>query len=307
MPNQLRPQFERDLNDSMLFMKEVLIVAWRFNPASIAAYTCGQLFEALTDATPPQEKAAMVTEVLNSIEIPPVEQFEDDFCDGISEICEGVTSEAIKGAIAEYPQLEDFLTSRIGDEPNHNSSFRRMTSKALGEHRAHYHKLHAYFSQLADYLPRYSTIMKRSGMLDGIIGFAAGFFGGYVGAAGAEAWGNWRDSGDQEFCQKFGNAFDQFANECYRYTNHGEIAMSLIFDRLIDEMRRIDHRLFDCYDELADAGWDIAPLYIRYRMLDEELDVDSRELFSIAVNNLEENRSIHFRTIENIRQMMGLD
>ena|GEM_PF-3220073 len=307
MSHQLRSSFERDLEDSLLFLKEVLLVAWRFNPAGIAAYTCRQLFEAITDTTPNDQKAAMVGEVLTNIEIVPVETFENDFSTGIAEVCKGGASEVIASAVKEYPQIEAFLRESIGDDERQlTASFTRMTLSAVRKQRPHYEQLYGHYLQLAEFLPRYTSIMGRTGFLDGVLGFAAGFFGGYVGAAGAEAWGNWRNSNDQEFCQKFGNAFEQFAKSCIDYTSQGEEALSLIFDRLMDEMRRLHHRLFDCYEQLAESGWDIAPLYSRYRTLDQPLDEDAKALFEMAISNLEENRSVHYRSIENIRCIVGL-
>ncbi len=307
MSHPLRPSFEKDLEDSLLFLKEVLIVAWRFNPAGIAAYACGQLFESISDSTPNDQKAGMVAEVLGNIEIVPVETFEKDFSAGIAEVCKGIASEVIKSAIKEYPQIESFLRDSVGtEEAAITSSFTRMTMTAVTKQRDHYQQLHAYYSQLIDFLPRYTSIMTRIGFLDGVLGFAAGFFGGYIGAVGAEAWGNWRNSNDQEFSQKFGNAFEQFAQACFNYTSQGEQSLSLVFDRLMDEVRRVHHRLFDCYEQLAEAGWSIEPLYQRYRTMDDPLDDATKQLFEIALNNLEENRSVHYRTIENIRDIMGL-
>jgi hypothetical protein len=307
MSHQLRANFERDLEDSLLFLKEVLLVAWRLNPAGIAAYTCGQLFEAITETTPNDQKAGMVAEVLTNIEIVPVETFENDFSSGIEQVCKGGASEVIASAAKEYPQIESFLRDRIGDDERQlTASFTRMTLSAVRKQRQHYEQLHGHYLQLSEFLPRYTSIMGRTGFLDGILGFAAGFFGGYVGAMGAEAWGNWRNSNDQEFCQKFGNAFEQFAKSCFDYTSQGEAALSVIFDRLMDEVRGLHHRLFDCYEQLAESGWDINPLYSRYRTLDEPLDEDAKALFEIAIGNLEENRSVHYRSIENIRCIVGL-
>ena len=307
MRHELRPSFERDLEDSLLFLKEVLLVAWRFNPAGIAAYGCKQLFETVSESTPNDQRAAMFGEVLSGVEIAPVENFENDFSNAIEEVCNGGVSKVISSAVKVYPQIESFLRESIGtEETAFTASFKRMTLSAIQKQRSHYEELYSYHLQLIEFFLRYESIMSRSGFLDSIVGFAAGFFGGYLGAAGAEAWGNWRNSNDQEFCMKFGNAFEQFAQSCFDYTVQGEEALSLVFDRLIDEARRLHQLLFDCYEQLAGAGWDIAPLYKCYRSLDEPLDNNTKQLFEIAIGNLEENRSIHYRTIENIRSLVGL-
>jgi hypothetical protein len=307
MSNPLRPHFERDLEDSLLILKEVLVVSWRCNPSGIAAYLCGQLFEGINDATPTDQKAAMVAETLGSIEIVPVETFEQDFSTHVGDLCKGLSGEFIGGAIKVYPQIEEFLRASVGDEDAAIAqSFTRLTLSAVTKHRSHYQQLEGYYKQLMEGLPRYSSVMTRTGFLDGIIGFAAGFFGGYLGAAGAQAWDNWRCSSDQEFCQKFGAAFEEFAQACHNYTTNGENSLSLVFDRLMDETRRIHHRIFDCYEELAQIGWDIEPLYRQYRTLEEPLDDDAKQAFEIAISNLEGNRSVHYRSIENIRQILGM-
>lgn len=290
-------------------MKEALIVMWRFNPAGVAAYLCGQLFENINDATPSDQKAAMVAETLGSIEILPVETYEEQFSTTIAEVCNGISGATIKSAVKAYPQIEDFLRESVGNQDaGLTDSFTRLTRAAVTKQRPHYQQLVTYFNQLQEGLPRYTSVMTRTGFLDGIIGFAAGFFGGYLGAAGAQAWDNWRGSSDQEFCQKFGAAFDEFAQACHAYTTNGESSLSLVFDRLIDEVRRLDQQIFDCYDELAKAGWDIQPLYHNYRTPDPDdpLDDDAKEFFDIAISNLEENRSVHYRSIENIRQILGM-
>jgi hypothetical protein len=307
MSSQLRPHFERDIEDCLLITKEALIVLWRFNPAGIGAHLCQQLFENINDSTPPDEKAVMVAQTLESIEIVPVETYEADFSNGVAEFCKGISGEIIKGAIKVYPQIEEFLKSAAGDEDTAiTQSFTRMTLSAVGKQRGHYEQLEKHFKQLQEFLPRYTSVMSRTGFLDGILGFAAGFFGGYLGAVGAQAWDNWRGSNDQEFCQKFGSAFEQFAKACYDYTVNGEESLSLVFDRLTDETRRLHHKIFDAYEELESSGWDIEPLYRQYRTIDEPLGDDAKQFLEIAISNLEENRSIHYRSIENIRQLLGL-
>lgn len=307
MSNPLRPQFERDLEDSILLLKEVLIVSWQFNPAGVAAYYCSQLFEGINDATPHDQKASMVAETLGSIDIAPVNTFETAFSSAVAEVCKNISSETVAGAIEVYPQIEQYLRGALGaEEAALSKSFKRLTHSAVTKHRKRYEELECHYNQLQEFLPRYTSVMTRTGLLDGIIGFAAGFFGGYLGAVGAQAWDNWRGSNDQDFCQKFGAAFEQFAQACHAYTTHGENSISLVFDRLMDEIRRIHHKIFDCYDELSRAGWNIEPLYKQYRTLNSALDEDMKQMFEIALSNLEENRSVNYKSIENIREIIGL-
>jgi len=261
----------------------------------------------MNDATPTNQKVAVVAETLGSIVIVGVETFENDFSTNIGEVCKGISSKCISGAIKVYPQIEEFLRAAVGDEEAAiTQSFTRLTLSAVGKHRIHYQQLEGYYKQLQEGLPRYTRVMTRTGFVDGIIGFAAGFFGGHLGVVGAQSWDNWRDSSDQEFCKKFGAAFEQFAQSCHAYTTNGENSLSLVFDRLMDETRRIHHIIFDCYMELGQAGWDIEPLYRQYRTLEEPLDDEAKQFFEIAVSNLEENRSVHYHSIENIRQVLGM-
>jgi len=307
MNNPLRPSFERDLEDLLIFLKELLIVAWRFNPAQIAAYSFEEFDETINDDTPQSEKTAIAEKSLYSIEIEPAETFENDFSIRIAEVCKGLSSEIIKSAVMEYPQIEDFLIAKIGTEDAQvEEAFKRMVLSTIIKQRGLYNQLHTHLAQLREYWPRYSAIMNKSGLLDGVIGVTARLFGGPVGAVGVKAWENWCDSGDDEFRDKFVNAGEQFEQACNQYTSEVEEKLSVIFDRLTDETRRVHHLIFDCYDELAASGLDIAPLHDRYRSPDEPLDDDTREIFELALSNLEENRSIHFRTIQNIREISGL-
>lgn len=308
MSHPLRPRFEEALDDVLLLLKEFLLVVWRFNPAGVAFHTCHQMVAALNDSTPPAERARIVAEGLGAIEIVPVETFEADVGKGIGEVTAGITAETIAGAVKEYPEIEGFLRESLGNEDAAlAAAFSRLTLNAVAKHRATYEQLHAHYNQLVESLPRYTAIMNRSGLLEGVIAFAAGFFGGHAGVWGADVWNNWRTSNDQEFCQKFGGAFDQFVEACRVYTVAGEQSLSVVYDRLMDEFRTLHRRLFDCYEQLAAEGWDIEPLYRRYTTPDEPLPEDGRQLFEIALSNLEENPAVHYRRIENIRKMIGLD
>lgn len=308
MSHALRPRFEEALEDALLFSKEFLLVLWRHNPAGVAAYLCRQLDAAVTENTPPPQKAAMVSEGITGIEIPPVEAFETQFAETIAAVAPALTSETITSAIKDYPDIEGFLRESLAhDESAIAASFARMTRNAVSQQRSTYAQLHAHYQQLVEFLPRYTSVMNRSQLLDGVVSFFAGFFGGYAGAAGAEAWSNWRTSNDKDFCQKFVTAFCQFIESCETYTIAGEQSLSVVFDRLLDEVRDFDHRLFDCYDQLATEGWDITPLYKRYTTPNESIPEDARHLFETAIANLEANRSIHYRRIENIRRIIGLD
>jgi hypothetical protein len=308
MSHPLRPRFEEALDDVLVLMKEFLLVVWRFNPAGIAFHTCHQMVAALNDSTPPAERARIVAEGLGAIEITPVETFEADIGRGIGDVAAAMTAETIAGPVKQYPEIEGFLRDALGNEDTALAdAFSRMTLNAVAKHRATYEQLHAHYNQLVESLPRYTSIMNRSGLLEGVIAFAAGFFGGYPGAWGADAWNNWRTANDQEFCQKFGAAFDQFVEACRAYTVAGEQSLSVVYDRLMDEFRTLHRRLFDCYEQLAEEGWGIEPLYHRYTTADEPLAEDIRQLFEIALSNLDENPVIHFRRIENMRRMLGID
>jgi hypothetical protein len=308
MSHPLRPRFEEALDDVLVLMKEFLLVVWRFNPAGIAFHTCHQMFAAVNESTPPADRARIVAEGLGAIEITPVDQFEAGVASGIGDVTVGLTAETIAGAVKQYPEVEGFLRDALGNEDaTLAEAFSRMTLNAVAKHRATYAQLHSHYNQLVESLPRYTAIMNRSWLLDSAIAFAAGFFGGYPGAWGADAWNNWRTANDQEFCQKFGAAFDQFVEACRAYTVAGEESLSVVYDRLMDEFRTLHRRLFDCYEQLAEEGWDIEPLYRRYTTTDEPLPDDGRQLLEIALSNLEENPHIHFRRIENMRRLIGLD
>ena len=308
MSHPLRPRFEEALEDVVVLFKEFLLVVWRFNPAGVAFHTCHQMVAGLNDSTPDAERARIVAEGIGAIEIVPVETFEADVAKNIGEVTAGLMAETIAGPVKQYPEIEGFLRDTLGSEDAAlAAAFSRMTLNAVAKHRATYQLLHAHYNQLVESLSRYTSIMNRSGLLQGVIAFAAGFFGGPVAGWGADAWNNWRTSNDQEFCQKFSAAFDQFVEACQAYTVAGEQSLSVVYDRLMDELRTHNRRLFDCYEQLAEEGWDIEPLYRSYTTADEPLTEDGRHLFEITIANLEENPAIHFRRIENMRRMVGIE
>lgn len=303
----LRPQFERDLEDSLIFLKEVLIVLWRVNPVGTTAHVFLQLFGSVDEHTTPDQKAALVSEAIANIELIDPEKYRKEFGDGISDLCHASVSETIASAERVYPQIKDFLTSCCkADIDALATDFSRMTSNAIAKQDGYYTEIYNRYLQIVQFHPRYMEIMSRTGLLDMVIGFAAGFFGGYVGFVGAEIWSNWRDADDEEFCQKFFAALEHFAQTCAKFINDGEKALSVVFDRLCEQIRAIEHRVFDAYAKLESAGWDIAPLYQSYRYVGEPFDDDTTQLFKLALGNLEENSAVGYSTIKNIRDMMRL-
>lgn len=304
----VRPHFERDLADLRVFMKEVLLVCWRFNPAGRAAAACIQLDSDLSESTlDNSQRGQMVAEVLTTIDIPSVETFEQQCASATGEICALFIERTISLAIQQYPQVKMFLEAHAGGE---GCALRERgassTLTAIQDLRPLYAQLHNHYQQLIGFLPRYLSIAERTGLLDVVVGFTAAFFGGDVGRIAADVWCDWRDSNDQEFLGKFGGAFVQFGQSCDEYTSRGEEVLSVIFDRVMDSVEQSYRTLFDSYYQLADTGWNISPLHQVFRQSLEPTDENTRLCFTLAISSLKDKCTLDYRTIENIQAMTKL-
>jgi hypothetical protein len=184
--------------------------------------------------------------------------------------------------------------------------FRRQIYGSLHSQRNTAVRIFSHYATLSEYLPRYVEIMSRSNFGDYVVGFLAGFFGGQLGVAGAGIWDNWRESNDNDFVDKFVNALQSFLDDCRDYCSSVEDGLSLVFDRYLDEMSQIHRNVFNYFETLAESGTDVEALYYENRQFKDPIDDDEQAFFEIVLQNIQDNRNIHYKTVENIRQMLGL-
>lgn len=312
MPPDLRASFERDLEDDLILTKELFTLQWMLNPAIKAAFTCHKFTQNIDEGTTDRERAYVVTQALEVIEFPPIDSFENDFRDYVNQYCREELSELVFQAVSLYPECEDKLRKvSCGEEKRLAGAYPEMAISVIAKQRPLYDQLIVLRNQLHEFLPRYAGILSRNTLAEEVTKFVAGFISGYFGAGplvpcAIDAWANWRDTNDAEFVKKFAMAFTLLLKGCIDYSNESAFALSIVFDRLLDEVRQLHQRLFDTYNEMAGAGMDIRPLYNTYHELSPRFSEEACVLLENAIRSLEGNRRVSYRTIENLRNRLSL-
>lgn len=282
----LRQNFENDMRDQAVFLKEMLMVYWRTNPVGLSAHIFYESLESINEETPPKQIATIVSNAIKSIELENPDVFRLEFSQMIGELCSQMIQAPITETAKIYPQTMKFMASHCNfDSASISKDFSRMVSNAIAKQNVHYTSIYKYYCQLVEFQPRYKKIMSRFGIMDFMLGFSAGYIGGELGSFGADLWQDWRHSSDKEFCQKFAGAIDHFIQSCSAFIKHGENALDVVFDRLCDEAKRHTLRAVDAYAILESKGWDINPLYQMVRYSGSANDFELVETYSLIMEN----------------------
>lgn len=304
-----RVKLEKDLADNTKMSREVLKIFWRLNPVSGAAFEFDDYLDQIDDNTSPAEKVEIVVSALNSIELEDPEEFMNSYIDLVREVASDGQTDFIKRAGKQFPQLIEFLEHRC-PPPNSDivDMFSDLVHRLIRDQEGYFDQQVRHFDQLVEYFPRYEQIMSSTGILKGVIAFAAGYFGGPVGIAGIQIWDNWQNSSDEDFMEKFVAGINQFIQAGMDYSGRGEDALEPIIEKLLMEEETQDRKLFDALEELEDTGWDVEPLYHLYRdTFKDEEEGDGSFIFDLALRNLADNSAVSMVSITNIRAMWGID
>jgi len=305
--NTVVSDIQTDMGDGLLVLKEVLVVSWRVNPVGISFHLISEACHSVNESTPNEQRAAVIGQALSSIELQGVEEFERVLKEAIICTLRGYREEMCAIAARAYPEVSEVIQCSLSAcEQVDHGVFAHLIDSALQGQSTLYTALVRDFRQLRKFLPRYEQLMNRSSVGDWLTGFAAGWFGGYLGAVGAGLWEDWRNSSDAEFLQKFGAAIDNYVQRSIDFVQGGEDALNVVFDRIIEQLEMLNDALLTAYSDLEKQGFDLKPVYFAHRKSLGDIDDDAKQLFAIALRNLSENRQISTKRIANLRQIIGL-
>ena len=299
----------RDANDGLLFLRETLFVHWRINPVATSVVGFTEVLNEIDESTDNSRRSALFGEAISSIELQEFIEFEKGFLDSVKGTVGAYSKDVTEVPIRVYPDTRKFVVSALASAPDIDVGFYcGQIQKAIKAQKASYNGLHRHFQQLQEFYPRYSNIMDDSLAEDLLIGFTAGFFGGGLGGVAAEVWDGWSNCSDEEFIQKFGSAADDYIQRSNDFTDGGESALVMVFDRLFDEFEETNECLFKVYESLEEDGLDMQPIYLEHRKVPPDLydEEGVSDFIELVIQNLSENRSIPSRRVRNIREIIGL-
>jgi hypothetical protein len=298
-------QLHHDEDDGSLFIRELFRVCVRFNPANMSFYRISQIIEPLDDNTPNDERTRVIGEALSQVDLGP-EGFDGVF-DGVAETAKGFVVECFKdmaGVLQGWPRdIVDhpFIAHR---EEEGKAAAQRMRLE-IGRFTERLGDIRGKHQQLMEFYPRYNKIMTRSSVLDWIIGFAAGAFGGGLGVAGISLWDDWRGKSANDFIGLFSTAMDQFGDMAVKFTQELEAAIDREAEQLVNEYVSLNRRIVSHLAEIAGSGQDISQFYSILHKPGEAVDEDAREGLEIVIMNLKD-RGLSLQSEGNMRFLVGL-
>lgn len=297
-------QLRTDLADLQPFLREVFRVVVRLNPINEQVHAFHEKIEAITDQ---MDKSAVcqivksaILEVDLSHAVRDLEEYDETFKAEISGILRSSYAELAK-AMPDYrrriPELPDLDVAA-------DHSVRRI-GEALLSTRAQLAVIERHYLQLHEYLPRYEALMTRTGILDFVLGFAAGYFlGSDIASAGAELWDGWRDQSDKQFVESFSRAVDQFSNAGITFTQATEAAVEPVVAQVVGDYADAHTTLIEGLRTLAAGGYDIKAVYRDLRAPPSR-DAGATAFFNAVLANLRE-QGLSGKAERNLMALLGV-
>ncbi len=300
----IRADFERDIEDGIIFVKEFLLVFWRCNPIAIAAHDFKVALQAAHDQASPEQFVDRFGSSLNALDLPDPETFSRHYSSFIVEYVGMFRKEALACPVRAYPQLENFIDSHLPEQHKDIAAdFSQMTYRAIDTNSHRYVDLKEYTQLLRINYPRFSQLTKPS-IFGVILSLGLACLGGPGAAVGAHIWSNLKTSDDEEFQKNYAFALDSFQESCSLYLHEVEQSLAVILERVSEELREIASALFDLYASLEVNGWDINPIYESHRT-PSPYDEEVYAMAQVVFDNLEKNAAVSYRTIKNLKMMMS--
>ncbi|VTS04359.1 DUF4339 domain-containing protein [Tuwongella immobilis] len=300
-------QLRDDSADVQLFWAEAMRVVVRLNPVNIQIHNFLSFINQVVDGTPRHDIARLVQEAMQQVDLTNAAPMLDESLDGITavgpELIKGYTSELL----AVWPKVTQFVQHRWLEDPaKEGESLRQQLRRAVQAHRQDLVVIQNHFRQLQEFHSRYHAIMTRNSVWDYVLGFAAGFFGGGIGAIGAQVWDDWRGKSDTDFAQSFGNAVDQFSGAALSFTQKTEQEVESVVAAFLKDLHSFTQGTISALESVADSK-DLTPIYHKLHDPDpaDAPDEDGKQFFEIVLSNLRDQK-ISARSEANIREMLGM-
>ncbi len=242
------------LADFVRLLREQLLCKWRSYSVPISSATCfifiGPEFDSkseeernridaqwknMMDNASKEQKAALLSGWLDKVALAPWACFENGFSSAIRDCVEDAFSKFIGTAALSKPKIEPILLGRLRDGIDEvSSSVARMARNAVAKHREEYARLHACYSQLVEFHPRYRSISSRTPFLEAVVELAVVVDSKECIQSEPGVWDNWRDLNDREFCVSFGRALGFLSNSYSAYNDQVEESLQSASDCMED-------------------------------------------------------------------------
>jgi hypothetical protein len=305
---QMIAQLRTDTRDTIPLLAETLRVLVRLNPVNIPLHKFWAFINTITENTPTSEIANIVGQAIGQVDLSNAVAELDGSHQFITAFTREIVLHTPRKLAEVWPTYTNFVPSHpwLANPEREAESAAEQVSRALSTYRSDLAVIQKHFQQLREFYPRYASIMTRTGVMDYILGFAAGMFGGILGVVGAQVWDDWRAQSDRDFVQSFSNAVDQFSNSAVLFTQNTENAVNSVADQLLRSYADLDERVVVGLEAAASKGMNATRVYKALHDPDQPIiDQDSRQLFEIVFDNLRQ-QGYAGNSESNMRYVLGL-
>ena len=215
-----------------LLIPEVFRVLVRLNPVNLQIYQFNETIQTIQKGLERNQVYAIVESAIGNADLGNAVESLRGYDNVFHGLANTFFSEMASDLAATIPNYRAYIPNLPdGDSLGAHASARVLD--ALHSNRQSLEVLAAHFWQLIEYLPRYRSIMTRTGVFDFVLGFAAGFLGGDIGQVGAQLWDGWRGQDDAHFIESFTFAVEQFSNSGVQFTQQIEANIEPVLGQLV--------------------------------------------------------------------------
>ena len=293
--------------DWAYFLREMLLVCWRAgNGLQAVALFMQEQLETISDSDSGEQVSSKVFRALHGIQLAPFGDMVSASSQNLVETIAAMVQEMPSDIITRYPRLEVWGRGFAVSE-DARASLTRKLATGLEVLRPDYDIILSNYRQLVDFFPRFQQIKTRSWWAELLAGGGLGYVAGPVGVLGALLWDGWKNKGDNEFMDFYGNAIDDFVNSCVDLSSRGEPIVADQFGSIEKMFDASYRRLRAMYVALAREGVDLVAL-------DKDVEKDqqktfgqepeSLELFEVVLSNLRQDAHVPRRSLRNIEKSL---
>lgn len=298
-------QLRRDADDQRAFFGELLRISIRHNPVNIQTHEFVGHLNRITDQTPRSEVADLVGQALGAIDLVGAIKELDETDTGIIRLAGGLVRSRAENLAKTWPDSWEPVKHPWIQSPNAAAnSAEEAVRRALQMQRSDLIEIQQQVRQLCEFFPRYRAVITRSGFWAALSGFASGFLGGELGAAGYAVWEDWRNKSDWEFATLFGTAVDSFTAASFAFTRKTEESVVAAWEPLLAEGMACVEAIVTALTSHADTA-NLSKIYAAIRDTEKISDEHDRQVFEVVLGNLKE-KGLSPSSEQNLRTMHGL-
>ncbi len=269
-------------------IREMFLVMVRLNPANRSAHIFCDAVSHITETTSRPEIADIVGTALNEADLSEAQADLKSSHEAIWQMANDIS--VIEILERKFPTCLQFIKGHewIDSPEKIREAFADRMYRQVTLHTLELATIEEHYRQLVEFYPRYQEVMNRSGFLNGLVAFAAGFFGGNLGVAGAEMWANWQGRNDQEFLEIYGRAVDDFTNAAFSFTQKTEEAVQSVVEQFADDYVSSTKLIYDGLEKAMQSGHNILPVCEALFYVDDPLEAEGAEFLELVIENLKE-------------------